>query len=1152
MIMAVGLGNGRPHDLFENHRSAGALSLLSLGAPTNTISGEPAADLAQDADTWWRLLSNPGEKGSRADVAAALTGKETALEALPGGTGEHRRLNEELLRLLWPSLWRHTLQDVWGVDRALGWREAFEPGRRSFSSELGLWAQDWLHPEGPLAPLRIGDQPYGLWPVTRINDGAWQPAVEDPLVEDAWIIPWLSKARGRWAAGARRNSGTVAGVPDQNGAGNGADSDHFVQLLGRVPSASDYGYRPFLPLQVMYLLSHSLLGEDSVQRIDDWRNMTTDLTRDASEALNFPVQPVRRYMTTGSRQDLELPIVEHPSAADGESGLGTGWTHIAGTANGGFLLYNKKSGVGRTARIDNLGNYQYISSISGFSKGWTHIVSVRRDKLLLYNEESGAGAAARLDSRGKYHSIAPILGLEKGWTHVTGTANGGLLFYNKSTGMGRTAWIDKDGNYHDGIPIPGFSTGWTHIVSANEGGILFYDKEKGLGAMAWLDGTGGYQYIDSISSFLIGWTHIMGTADGGLIFIKTATGEAATAYLDGFGKYQNGQLVTEFPAAVSHIAGTAAGILFYNDATGEGATAFLDGAGKYQFIGSNWSVFFTHLEQLLQIEREHGFARLFESNIENCEFLLQPASLLMRLILNAIAHMHAEMGRMRENLEFKGLPLIEPFHLNNYCTELQQWCLSASDLRMDLLFDDDFVRDFLNVDEGYLPQVQDWPVVHLYRGLVATLFTWQGSYHDALQREKEGESDAVRKLAASIDRAFRAVLDTAALRIDPWITGVAWRRLKQMRAEGRPDSLGLYAWVDKPYRGTPGPTAGGTLLAPSHDQLLTSLIMRDKFINDPQDGRWQMNLDSAKVRLAKRFADEVRAGGHIQEVLGRAVEEIIGDKEQIDGLRKVFRIRDEHDGRRVCDGQKVLTTAEGDLYLQGLGLLNEQQTALEALRKVTDTYGDLLMANGVHAVVSGRPEKAGETMDAAAGLELPPQFDVLRTPRSGNSANTTVWMTLPAGDPPDAAELSVSPALLADAAVARFLEQSIPVGLWKWQVKQADGQATVTLADIGLRVSETLAYSADALRQLAVHHVDGEAVIKEAVDGTPLSPAVGAYDRLRRLVALLSGHIRDVHNPRDEENALQWQAHDDELYGRLETLRLAAGALANALDPDPG
>ena len=43
-----------------------------------------------------------------------------------------------------------------------------------------------------------------------------------------------------------------------------------------------------------------------------------------------------------------------------------------------------------------------------------------------------------------------------------------------------------------------------------------------------------------------------------------------------------------------------------------------------------------------------------------------------------------------------------------------------------------------------------------------------------------------------------AALDTAAFRVDPWLTGIAERRLQRMIAGGAPFRLGAYGWVDAP------------------------------------------------------------------------------------------------------------------------------------------------------------------------------------------------------------------------------------------------------------------------------------------------------------------------------------------------------------------
>ena len=60
-----------------------------------------------------------------------------------------------------------------------------------------------------------------------------------------------------------------------------------------------------------------------------------------------------------------------------------------------------------------------------------------------------------------------------------------------------------------------------------------------------------------------------------------------------------------------------------------------------------------------------------------------------------------------------------------------------------------------------------------------------------------------------------AALDTAAFRVDPWLTGIAERRLQQMIADGRAVPLGAYGWVDAP---APYTGAAGGPLAPGPDR----------------------------------------------------------------------------------------------------------------------------------------------------------------------------------------------------------------------------------------------------------------------------------------------------------------------------------------------
>ncbi len=279
-------------------------------------------------------------------------------------------------------------------------------------------------------------------------------------------------------------------------------------------------------------------------------------------------------------------------------------------------------------------------------------------------------------------------------------------------------------------------------------------------------------------------------------------------------------------------------------------------------------------------------------------------------------------------------------------------------------------------------------------------------------------ADLWKPMASQLFRATLAALDTSAFRVDPWLTGLAERRLQRLIREGAPFRLGAYGWVDAPapYAGTPngplapGPTAAGLLHAPSQGQALTAALLRDTAIRHPTVDTWKLNLDSAKVRAAIALAERVRLGVHPYEALGLEVEKIAGDWDVVRVLRKLYPLAADQQERRVCDGQKVLEAArDGPLPNT---LPPDLATRLAPLDQVLDTYADLLVADGVHMLVNGRADLANAAMEAAAGLGAPPELRAVRTPRQATTVRVSAWVLLPAQDAPEGAD--ADPAKVAD------------------------------------------------------------------------------------------------------------------------------------------
>ncbi|MEO8774892.1 MAG: hypothetical protein ABI468_01085 [Candidatus Nanopelagicales bacterium] len=272
-------------------------------------------------------------------------------------------------------------------------------------------------------------------------------------------------------------------------------------------------------------------------------------------------------------------------------------------------------------------------------------------------------------------------------------------------------------------------------------------------------------------------------------------------------------------------------------------------------------------------------------------------------------------------------------------------------------------------------------------------------------------------------RATLAALDTASFRVDPWLTGLADKRLQAMTVAGAPFKLGAYGWVDspEPWPGAsalaPGPTEAGLLHAPSHDQALTAALLRDATVRHRTDGRWDLTVDSAKVRASVALAERVRLGVHPYEALGLEVEKVAGDWDVVRVLREHYPLAAGQDGRRSCDGAAALSAARTDGFAGVVGVPADLAGRLEPLDHVLDTYADLLVADGVHAVVTGHADLGNAALEAAAGLGAPPDLRAIRTPRAATTVRVAAWALLAAGSAPPLT-VDADPSAVADPAFA--------------------------------------------------------------------------------------------------------------------------------------
>jgi hypothetical protein len=347
-----------------------------------------------------------------------------------------------------------------------------------------------------------------------------------------------------------------------------------------------------------------------------------------------------------------------------------------------------------------------------------------------------------------------------------------------------------------------------------------------------------------------------------------------------------------------------------------------------------------------------------------------------------------------------------------------------------------------------------------------------------------------------VELAAAALLDCATHRLDPWAVGMAWRRLERRDEAER--VLGLYGFVDTPFRGEPGPGDRGLVLAPSPDQVKTSAIVRDRAVaqhaSGVQPARWDMPLDSERVRTALRLARTVREGAHPAEAWGREYERLLPDDAKVRTFRDQYSAHTSDAGRRTCDGLKVSQAfLEGRLEAEaGFAPRDLTLDRFKLLAGATADLADLLVLEAVHDTVTGGVSQTSVALDAAAGLTVPPEFRFPTTPAGGMSLRTTVTLAIP--DVAPGQEPSPTGPGDADPAVSRLLNQSfgdLAGKPWSWRYENR----RVSLADLGLTVADLVVADDDTLAGVAAGALGAPA---SEVTPPPRLPDA------RRLIAVLA------------------------------------------------
>jgi hypothetical protein len=256
------------------------------------------------------------------------------------------------------------------------------------------------------------------------------------------------------------------------------------------------------------------------------------------------------------------------------------------------------------------------------------------------------------------------------------------------------------------------------------------------------------------------------------------------------------------------------------------------------------------------------------------------------------------------------------------------------------------------------------------------------------------------------------------------------------------------------------PANGGHLLAPSLNHAVTAAVLKNGYLVNATPSNpdaFAVDLSSARVRVAVQFLEGIRNGQPLGALLGYQLERRLHDRHDeaevdvfIYELRKAFplsakKIADSVDAasdsasiesveaRNVCDGWQLLEHVKnsdiksypwGKPLQRGSGpqeaIINEE---VKALFETEDAIADLLLAESVHQVAAGNPDRGAAALDAGGKGGFPPEPDVVRTPRSGIALTHRIALHLPVNA---SAPAGATPRAAAEPALDSWLADVLP------------------------------------------------------------------------------------------------------------------------------
>jgi hypothetical protein len=292
--------------LLDAHHYTDGLEFLRFGAPTNNTT-ELRSAYRGGADAS-EARSFASELGAPAVAAAALPGSNArefgeALGLLPTavpevlgrvpGAGDSADLDGAAMNTaLWPVTWGYYLGNLIGFDGTGLTTERLALARRHFI--------DHVRGSGPLAAIRCGRQPYGVLPVTSLDQWLPLPTGGAAHAQLDWLRATLKRLRDNIWRGALAEAPRL-GVP--------ADPHEALARVMRTEAVSSrYEMRSVLGRHYTQHL-RAFIGEDLAA--SGWIGTQDGAAAGILQRMNFPWRPrLARGAYADTSHKLRAPLVQ--------------------------------------------------------------------------------------------------------------------------------------------------------------------------------------------------------------------------------------------------------------------------------------------------------------------------------------------------------------------------------------------------------------------------------------------------------------------------------------------------------------------------------------------------------------------------------------------------------------------------------------------------------------------------------------------------------------------------------------------------------------------------------------------------------------------------------------------------------------------------